>query len=65
MFEELRRNLPDVEVEKIENGYLVSIPGRKKVHCKTFNGLIQALEEIFKDRYIYDKQYANVSRSKV
>lgn len=51
--EELERQNAEafVEIEKINNGYLVtSVKGR--VHCRTFNGLIRALELLYKTRMI-------------
>ena len=39
------------EIERINNGFIVSsIKG--KVHCRTFNGLVRALELLYKTKML-------------
>lgn len=59
MFDEIQTTLPDVTIEKIDNGYIVHIVGKSKVHAKTLNGVTRILEVVFKDKLIYDKEYVN------
>lgn len=63
MFEEPGASHADVEVERISNGYVIGTR-RGREHVKTFNGLVSALEKIFGDNLILDREYANYNNNK-
>lgn len=62
MFENSPEDINELEIEKISNGYLVSV-GRHRKHFSSFNGLTKFLEGFFQDRLIYDKEYVSTGNS--